>query len=410
MDGVRYNPYRNRGGGLFQVDINISLVSEKSCRIVPRYPAGGRDRPFVPGPVEAADELWSSRLARSGTRTVAWAGHGTESVSCKVGSVGGGNEGEAMSEPDAVVVGIDVAKMALDVAVRPRREQRQLSNDAAGMAELVAWLQAVHPEVIVLEATGGYEAPVGAALGLAGLPVAVVNPRQVRNFARASGQLAKTDRLDAQVLAHFAAALHPVPRPLPDAQAQELAALVERRRQLVAMRTAEQSRLAVTHSARGRAHIQAHLAWLDGGGADVNVELQRLVRASPLWRAQEGMIRNVPRIGPIIALSLLADLPELGQLSHTQIAALVGVAPLNRDSGMWLGRRNLLGGRAAVRAALSMGTLRATRCTPVIAAFYQRLLQACQPQKGALVACMDKPPTILNAMGKHQAPWQAQAA
>jgi transposase len=315
-----------------------------------------------------------------------------------------------MSEPEAVVVGIDVAKMALDVAVRPRREQRELRNDAEGIAELVAWLQVVHPEVIVLEATGGYEAPVVAALGLAGLPVAVVNPRQVRDFARASGQLAKTDRLDAQVLAHFAAALHPAPRPLPDAQAQELAALVERRRQLVAMRTAEQARLGVTRVARVRIHIQAHLAWLEGEVADLDADLQRLVRASPLWRAQDDLLQSVPGIGPIIALSLLADLPELGRLSHAQIAALVGVAPLNRDSGTWRGRRSVWGGRAAVRAALYMGTLRATRCNPAIAAFYQRLVQAGKPKKLALVACMHKLLTILNAMVKHQAPWQAQAA
>ncbi|HEV2458162.1 MAG TPA: IS110 family transposase, partial [Ktedonobacterales bacterium] len=300
-----------------------------------------------------------------------------------------------MREPDAGVVGIDVAKAALDVAVRPRREERQLPNDTAGVAELVAWLQTIQPEVIVLEATGGYEAPVVAALGLAGLPVAVVNPRQVRDFARASGQLAKTDRLDAQVLAHFAAALRPTPRPLPDAQAQELAALVERRRQLVAMRTAEQARLEVTRVVRVRAHIQAHLVWLDGEVAEVDAELQRLVQASPLWRAQEHLLRSVPGIGPIIALSLLADLPELGRLAHTQLAALVGVAPLNRDSGTLRGRRSVWGGRAAVRAALYMGTLRATRCNPVIAAFYQRLVHAGKPKKVALVACMHQLLTIL---------------
>jgi len=315
-----------------------------------------------------------------------------------------------MSEPDAVVVGIAVATMALDVAVRPRREQRQRSHDAAGMAELVAWLQVVHPAVIVREATGGNEAPVVAAVGLAGWPVAVVNPRPVRDLARARGQLAKTDRLDAPVWAHFAAALHPVPRPLPDAQAPELAALVERRRPLVAMRTAEQRRLAVTHSARVRAHMQVHLAWRDGEVADVDVELPCLVRASPLWRAQEDLLRRVPGIGPIIARALLADLPEVGQLAHAQIAALVGVAPLTRESGMWRGRRSVWGGRAAVRTALSMGTLRATRCNPMIRHFYDRLLAAGKAKKVALVACRHKLLTILNAMVKHQTPWQAQAA
>jgi transposase len=315
-----------------------------------------------------------------------------------------------MSEPEAVVVGIDVAKTALDVAVRPSREERHLPNAAAGMAEIVAWLQVVNPQVIVLEATGGYEALVVAALGLADLPVAVVNPRQVRDFARATGQLAKTDRLDAQVLAHFAEALRPIPRPLPDEQAQELAALVERRRQLVAMRTAEQGRLAVTRVPGVRTHIQAHLAWLDGEVADVDAELHRWVRASPLWREQDNRLQSVPGIGPIISLSLLADLPELGRLAHAQIAALVGVAPLTRDSGTLRGRRTVWGGRAAVRAALYRGTLRATRCNPVIAAFYQRLLAAGKPKKVAVVACMHKLLTILNAMVKHQAPWQAQAA
>ncbi len=315
-----------------------------------------------------------------------------------------------MSEFEAVVVGIDVAKAALDVAVRPDRAERHLPNDAQGIAEIVAWLQGIHPQVIVLAATGGYEAPVVAELCLAGLPVAVVNPRQVRDFAKASGPLAKTDRLDAQVLAHFAAALRPTPRPLPDAQAQELAALVERRRQLVAMRTAEQARLGVTRVPRVRAHIQAHLAWLDAEVAGLDADLRRLVQASPLWRAQDNLLRSVPGIGPIISRSLLADLPELGRLSHAQIAALVGGAPLNRDSGTLRGRRTVWGGRAAVRAALSMGTLRATRCNPVILAFYRRLVQSGKPKKVALVACMHKLLTILNAMVKHQALWQAQAA
>ncbi len=315
-----------------------------------------------------------------------------------------------MSEFEAVVVGIDVAKAALDVAVRPDRAERHLPNDAQGIAEIVAWLQGIHPQVIVLAATGGYEAPVVAELCLAGLPVAVVNPRQVRDFAKASGPLAKTDRLDAQVLAHFAAALRPTPRPLPDAQAQELAALVERRRQLVAMRTAEQARLGVTRVPRVRAHIQAHLAWLDAEVAGLDADLRRLVQASPLWRAQDNLLRSVPGIGPIISRSLLADLPELGRLSHAQIAALVGGAPLNRDSGTLRGRRTVWGGRAAVRAALYMGTLRATRCNPVILAFYRRLVQSGKPKKVALVACMHKLLTILNAMVKHQALWQAQAA
>ncbi len=315
-----------------------------------------------------------------------------------------------MSDPEVVAVGIDVAKASLDVAVRPSGEHQHWSNDATGIMGAIAWLQSVHPGVIVVEATGGYEAPVVAELGLAGLPVAVVNPRHVRDFARATGRLAKTDRLDAQVLAHFAAALRPEPRPLPDVQAQELAALVERRREVVAMRTAEQNRQSAARVEPVRARIQAHLAWLDGELANVDDELRQRLRASPLWRERDDLLRSVPGIGPVLSLTLLADLPELGRLSHAQIAALVGVAPLNRDSGTLRGRRAVWGGRAAVRAVLYMGTLRATRCNPMIRHFYDRLLAAGKAKKVALVACMHKLLTILNAMLKHQTPWQAQAA
>ena len=315
-----------------------------------------------------------------------------------------------MSEPEGVVVGIDVAKGSLDVAVRPSGEQRHLANDAAGIAEVAAWLRAISPQLIVAEATGGYEAPLVAELGLAQLPVAVVNPRQVRDFARATGRLAKTDRLDAQVLAHFGEAVRPTPRPLPDEAAQELAALVERRRQVVAMRTAEANRLGTTRVASVRARIQAHLAWLEADLAEVDEDLHRRLRASPLWREQDDLLRSVPGIGPVLALTLLAELPELGRLSHGQIAALVGVAPLNRDSGIQRGRRAVWGGRREIRTALYMGTLRATRCNPAIRRFYDRLLAAGKAKKVALVACMHKLLTILNAMLKHQTPWQAQAA
>ena len=315
-----------------------------------------------------------------------------------------------MREPAIVVVGIDVAKAHLDVAVRPQSAPRRGSNDAEGIAELVTWLRTLGPQVIVVEATGGYEAPLVAAVGLAGLPIAVVNPRQVRDFARATGQRAKTDQLDAQVLAHFAEALRPVPRPLPDAQAQELAALVARRRQIVARRTAEQNRLGAARVAHVQARIQAHLTWLETELAAVDEELRRLLRASPLWRERDDLLRGVPGIGPVLSLTLLADLPELGRLSHGQIAALVGVAPRNRDSGTQRGRRAVWGGRAAVRTVLYMGTLRATRCNPVIHQFYERLLAAGKAKKVALVACMHKLLTILNAIVRHQTPWQAQAA
>jgi transposase len=315
-----------------------------------------------------------------------------------------------MHEAEDVVVGIDVAKAALDVAVRPQGEERHLANDAAGIAEIVEWLRALHPHVIVVEATGGDEVPLVAELGGASLPVAVVNPRQVRDFARATGRLAKTDRLDAQALAHFGQAVRPTPRPLPDEAAQALAALVERRRQVVARRTAEENRLGATRVALVRARIQAHLAWLQADLGEIDEDLRQRLRASPLWREQDDRLQSVPGIGPIVSLTLLAELPELGRLSHGQIAALVGVAPLNRDSGTLRGRRAVWGGRRAVRAALSMGTLRATRCNPAIQPFYGRLLAAGKAKKVALVACMHKLLTILNAMVKHQTPWQAQAA
>lgn len=235
-----------------------------------------------------------------------------------------------MHEAEDRVVGIDVAKAALDIAVRPQGEERHLANDAAGIAELVGWLTALKPQVIVVEATGGYEAALVAELGVASLPVAVVNPRHVRDFARATGRLAKTDRLDAQALAHFGQAVRPTPRPLPDAAAQALAALVERRRQVVAMRTAEENRLGATRVAAVRARIQAHLVWLEadlGNLGDIDGDLRQRLRASPLWREQDDLLQSVPGIGPILSLTLLAELPELGRLSHRQIAALVGVAP-----------------------------------------------------------------------------------
>jgi transposase len=315
-----------------------------------------------------------------------------------------------MHEAQDVVVGIDVAKAGLDVMVRPSGEARQLANAAAGIAELVGWLQMLSPQLIVVEATGGYEAPLVAELLIATLPVAVVNPRQVRDFARATGRLAKTDRLDAQVLAHFGQAVRPTPRPLPDEDAQALAALLERRRQVVAMRTAEENRLGAARVAAVRTRIQAHLAWLDTDLQEIDDDLHRRLRASPLWREQDERLQRVPGIGPIVSLTLLADLPELGRLAHGQIAALVGVAPLNRDSGTLRGRRAVWGGRRAVRTALYMGTLRATRCNPVIRRFYERLLAAGKAKKVALVACMHKLLIILNAMLRHHTSWQAQAA
>ena len=306
-------------------------------------------------------------------------------------------------------VGIDVAKAQLDIAVRPSGEQWVSATDPASLDELVGRLQALHPELIVLEATGGREAPAVAALAAAGLPVAVVNPRQVRDFARAVGQLAKTDVLDAQVLAHFAQVIHPTPHPLPDAQAQELTALMARRRQLIQMHTAERQRLDTALPAV-QPHIQRHLAWLQAELTDLDHTLSERVHASPVWRERENLLRSVPGIGPTTALTLLAELPELGQLGRKAIAALVGVAPLSCESGTWRGRRIIWGGRSRVRTALYMATLVASRHNPIIAAFYTRLCAAGKPKKVALTACMHKLLIILNAMLRQGSRWSVQTA
>ena len=303
--------------------------------------------------------------------------------------------------------GIDVAKAQLDVALRPSGERWAVPNDASGVATLVDQLQVRHPLLIVLEATGGLERAVTSALATAGLPVVVVNPRQVRDFARATGQLAKTDALDARALAHFADAIRPTPRPLPDAQTQELRALLGRRQQLIGMRTAEQNRLAGT-SGRLAQDIEAHIAWLHARIATLDHDLETMLRASPLWRENDDLLQSVPGIGPGCARTFLLELPELGTLTRQHIAALVGVAPLNCDSGTLRGRRTMWGGRAHVRTVLYIGTLVATRFNPQIKAFYQRLLAAGKLKKVALTACMHKLLTMLNAMLKHRKAWQAQ--
>jgi transposase len=255
-----------------------------------------------------------------------------------------------------------------------------------------------------LEATGGLELPLTSALALAGLPVVVVNPRQVRDFAKATGQLAKTDVLDAQVLARFAEVIRPEPRPLPDEQTQVLAALVTRRRQLIEMLTAEKNRLASARPAI-RKNLRAHIAWLERALQHADTDLADAIRQSPVWREKDELLRSVPGIGPVLTTTLLANLPELGTLTHKQIAALVGVAPLNRDSGTLRGRRTVWGGRAQVRTALYMGAIVAARFNPVIRGFYQRLRTAGKAKKVALVACMRKLLTIVNAMLKHRTPW-----
>jgi transposase len=310
-----------------------------------------------------------------------------------------------MSTPQ-LFVGLDVAKAQLDVAVRPTRERWTVPNDEAGIAALVAQLQAVQPTLVVLEATGGYQRAVVAALAAAGLPVVVVNPRQTRDFAKATGQLAKTDALDARALAHFAEAVRPTPRPIPDAQTEALRALVTRRRQLVARRTAESHRLGSAPSPAVQADIVAHLAWLAQRLAALDDDLDTTLRASPVWRERETLYRSGPGIGPISARTLLLDLPELGTLSRQRLAALAGVAPFNRDSGTLRGRRAIWGGRAPLRATLYMATLVGVRYNPVLKACYERRLAAGKAKKVALVACLRKLLTILNAMATHQTPWQ----
>jgi transposase len=313
----------------------------------------------------------------------------------------------AASQPDRFV-GIDVSKTALDVAVRPDQTHWRSRHDEAGIREVVEQLRAARPRLIVLEATGGLERLVVAALADADLPVAVVNPRQVRDFAKATGRLAKTDALDAAALAHFAEAIRPEPRPLPDAQSQTLAALVERRRQLVGMLTAEKNRQQPALPAV-RPQVAAHIAWLEQALRDLDGELDDLLQASPLWRTHEQLLRSVPGVGPQVARTLLAQLPELGQASAKHVASLVGLAPLNRDSGAWRGTRAIWGGRRHVRAALYMAALVGVRHNPVLRAFYERLLAAGKPKKLALTACMHKLLLILHAMLRHGTSWAAPA-
>jgi transposase len=314
-----------------------------------------------------------------------------------------------------VTVGIDVAKARLDVAVRPGGagpggetwRAWHVPNDEAGIAILMERLARLAPALVVLEATGGLEVPATAALAAAGLPVAVVNPRQVRDFAKAVGQLAKTDALDAQLLARFGEVVRPAPRPLPDTDTQALAALVARRRQVLGMLTAERQRLG-TARPPVRDRLRAHIAWLGQELADLDADLARRVQQSPVWREREDLLRSVPGIGPIVATTLLAELPELGALDRKRIAALVGVAPLARDSGTLRGKRLVWGGRGRVRTALYMATLVAVRHNPSLRAFYARLLRAGKAKKVALTACMHKLLLIVNAIVHTGAPWHPQ--
>lgn len=305
---------------------------------------------------------------------------------------------------EKVYAGIDIAKASVDIAVHPTRQHWGFTNDDRGIGQAVARLQKLSPELVVMEATGGLELPLAGALVAAGVPVAVVNPRQVRDFAKAEGRLAKTDALDAWVIADFAMSIHPTPRLLPDDRTQEIGAIVARRRQLVEMITAEKNRLHISRKSV-KPRILAHIAWLEQELANTNDDLSQKIRETPIWIEKEDLLRSVPGVGPVLSVTLLSELTELGTLNRRQIAALVGVAPLNRDSGTLRGKRTVWGGRAPVRAALYMATLVATRYNPVIRAFYQRLCAAGKARKVALTACMRKLLTILNAMLKHRTPW-----
>jgi transposase len=313
-------------------------------------------------------------------------------------------------EQSPLAVGLDVSKSEIVVATHPAGTLWTSDTTPAAIDQLIARLIEVRPDVIVVEATGGYERAVVAAAVAAGLPIAIVNPRQVRAFAKAVGQLAKTDAIDAALLALFGARVRPAVRPLPDAETQALAALLTRRRQLQDMLVSERQRLEKATMTKVRRDLRQHIRWLERRVDDVDEDIDGAIKRSPVWRVKDDLLQSVPGIGPTVARTLLAELPELGQLDRRAIAALVGVAPFNRDSGRTRGRRYIRGGRASLRASLYMGALVAARHNPVLRTYYQRLRDAGKPSKVALVAVMRKLLTIVNAMMKHQLKWQPQSA
>ena len=303
-------------------------------------------------------------------------------------------------------IGIDVAKQLLEVAVHESDYQFRCANKAPAFGVLIAELINLRPALIVLEATGGLEVPVVAALHAVGLPVVVVNPRQVRDFAKALGQLAKTDRLDARVLAHFAAAIKPPLRPIKSKDEQELDALVGRRGQLIEMLTAEKNRRGSAATDTVRDEIKEHIDWLTERIAELDEQLKAQLQSSAVWQSKDDTLQSVPGIGPVVSFSMIADLPELGTLNRQQISKLVGVAPLNRDSGEQRGTRHIYGGRARVRCMLYLAALTATRCNPVIKEFYLRLCANKKPFKVAITACMRKLLTIINVMVRDRTHWK----
>ncbi|MDO8971599.1 MAG: IS110 family transposase [Saprospiraceae bacterium] len=309
-----------------------------------------------------------------------------------------------MKNTSECFVGIDVSKKSLDVAVRPLSSKWSCPRDETEYPALIDRLLELRPTVIVIEATGGLEVPVVTALVFAGLPVAVVNPRQARDFAKAIGRLAKTDTIDADVLARFGEAIRPEPRAIKDLSAQELSAIIARRRQLVDMLTAEKNRLSPA-SSRIRPNIQQHVDWLKRQIDDVEKDMVSLLHDNKIWRDKDDLLQSVPGVGPILSRTLIADLPELGTIKIRPLAALTGLAPLNRDSGQFRGTRHVWGGRSQVRSVLYMSTLAACRYNPVIREFYARLTQKGKKRKVAIVACMHKLLTILNAIVSSGTPW-----
>lgn len=309
-----------------------------------------------------------------------------------------------MKNNDSVVVGIDVSKEHLDVLLLPSESQKRVTNDEPGCAELLAWLASETPSRIVLESTGGLETLAASVLSAASLPVVIVNPRQVRDFAKACGILAKTDALDAMIIARFAQAIKPEIRPLKDEMNQTLAALVARRRQLVDMLSAEKNRRSSAPRAT-RKNIELHISWLENQIASIDNDISTFIQSSPIWKAKGEILTSVKGVGDVTASTILAVLPELGTIPRQKIAALVGVCPYNRDSGKFKGKRSVWGGRAAVRSVLYMATLTAKRFNPVIKDFYERLTKAGKPPKVALTACMRRLLTILNSMLKNNQKW-----
>jgi transposase len=307
---------------------------------------------------------------------------------------------------DAIYVGIDVSKDRLDAHVRPSGETFAVARDGKGLEALVERLQALAPTLIAVEATGGFETIVAAAVAGASLPLAVVNPAQVRHFARAIGKRAKTDPIDAAVIAHFAEAVKPEPRPIPDAEARLLGELVARRRQIIEMLVAERQREKRVDAVRVRKSLARHIAALEKELPVIDRDIDTMVRGSPVWREKEDLMISFPGVGGILARTFLAEMPELGSLRRRQVASLVGVAPYTRQSGRWRGKSMIGGGRAAARSAVYLAALSAIRCNPVLRAFYQHLLAAGKPKMVALIAVARKILTILNAMLRDKKPWQ----